>query len=577
MVTVLLHCFTLFLALLFPVYSYITLLESITRQRDIILVVSYIAPFISDSSPSCGKPQAREVRAHPIQFKYDDHHSVYAECVVDVRDTRRVELAVWWLQVVGARSLSLEGAECLSPDDIQRTLCALLTEKSFAPAGSPLPFVLEELTCRNNDNFNDEGRLFSALKCCQRLRKLPMEHYHLSSLNGIDKLTGLEVLQMNCAGVSTLDPVARCTRLHTVHLGDRSKLTCFKPLGKLKYLTCLSGERMWLMDFTELRECAALRRLGVPLSSTLSLLKGAELMPLLTHLDLSYSIVTDLTPLSGCRHLQNICLNSATELDSLEGLQKVATLTTLDLSYTKVKCLRPLQDLPLLHTLCLIQCTNIHSLEGLERMTQLTDLNLSYTKVCDLHPLQNNTRLRKLVLKNTPVDSLDALKRMTKLTHLDLSRSRVRSLKALRDCTQMRQLSADFCPIPSLEGLEKMADLTDLDLTDTQVEGLSALRVCKRMERIVLSGLCQVRLLDVIKDMVSLKELSLASTEVCDLRPLKNCVQLESLDLQHCYVLRSLVGVERLPKLQRIYWSAYAKGADFSAIPEERRDIIIYA
>ena len=133
------------------------------------------------------------------------------------------------------------------------------------------------------------------------------ENPELESLEGLDRLTGLQHLQLSNTGVRNLAPLAGLRQLKTLNLWQ-TRVNDLSPLARLLRLQSLD---LW---YTPVSDLTPLARLAELESLNLEFCKGVtDLTPLaglhrMRHLEVAGTSVTDVAPLAGLGALQHLSL-----------------------------------------------------------------------------------------------------------------------------------------------------------------------------------------------------------------------------------------------------------------------------
>lgn len=143
-----------------------------------------------------------------------------------------------------------------------------------------------------------------------------------------------------CEMGGTLDPLALCTRLVTVHLGNNEMAGTLEPLSQLVGLrtlklndNCLTG------TLDPLRKCVHLHTAVLSSNKFVGTLEGLGACSELAMLDLAFNeLACDLAPLAGCTALETLLLSGNVNITSsvtpLHGLKQIKKA---DLRSTNVK------------------------------------------------------------------------------------------------------------------------------------------------------------------------------------------------------------------------------------------------
>jgi hypothetical protein len=220
-------------------------------------------------------------------------------------------------------------------------------------------------------------------------------------------------LALNLRETTAFDPVAVCSRLEWLSLGQtssrRPSLGFLRDLPKLERLSVEGHDR----DFEVVSELRSLRRLDLRTPRVKSLEPLVD-HPALELLTISFGGIRDLTPLPRIPRLRGLALYQVRKLDSgdLEPLRQCERLETLSLG-----ALRNVEHLDAtpdgVHLLVLERLLGLATLRHLGRLRRLEQLFMTEARPADRRldvlPLE---RLRHLVVGDVyPQEQLDAVER----------------------------------------------------------------------------------------------------------------------------------------------------------------------
>jgi Leucine-rich repeat (LRR) protein len=183
----------------------------------------------------------------------------------------------------------------------------------------------------------------------------------ITSLDGIDNLTGLTTLWIRANAISDITPLAELTGLTSLSLAA-NQISDVEPLRLLTQLTFLAiNENGAIADIDAL--------------SGLTSLAGT--------LWLGSNAITSLAPLSG---LTDLAVINAwdNELTSLDGLETLTGLTNVSVHTNRITDVSALADLPALRAVTLRANPDLEDIQPLIANAALgtgTDVNLSGTSV----------------------------------------------------------------------------------------------------------------------------------------------------------------------------------------------------
>lgn len=195
---------------------------------------------------------------------------------------------------------------------------------------------------------------------------------------------------------------------------------------------------------------------------------------------------------------------------------------------------------PALVTQLCARALGIRRLGGIEQLAELRWLDLSDNPLASVAELRANTKLRRLILKNTSTSTLRGLDGLPELEDLDLYGSRVIAIPELAGLG-LRSLDLGQCIVPDLD-----------PLATTKLESLTLgnprLHVPRRS---LYSSHDPLRLdLSAIRRLSSLRQLRLYGLHLSSVTVLRELVKLEELVLDHCVFGDQLRELPELPRLE---------------------------
>jgi hypothetical protein len=315
-----------------------------------------------------------------------------------------------------------------------------------------------------------------SLSCLRRSTTLKFRELDNASLQGLEEMPSLELLDLEKTAVDDVRSLAGCHALRKLKLAGSSVtgmgIIGLERIATLEVLNLAGCRHITLVS--SLRHCTALCELvldgtcvtdagiaGLECIVTLTKLSlvrcnfitsvsSLRHSPSLRELNISYMRVTA----AGTEGLDEIgtlqCLKAGgrTQLDA-STLRRCRSLHEVDLSITGVSDAIPaaLADVSTLETLSLSFCREIHGVSALARSVSLRELHLNFSAVCnaDIVGLERIPSLTSL--------SLYSCESITNVTNLFLS-------KSLRGLV----LSASSVTDAGLVGLEMAPALEFIDL-----------------------------------------------------------------------------------------------------------------
>ena len=274
----------------------------------------------------------------------------------------------------------------------------------LAAVSTPTRFPDPRLEAAVRDALDGAGRTFLPAEL-ERITELDAEERGITSLEGIEQLANLAVLNLRGNHVADLTPLSGLPRLRHLSLRDNGIVDLEAVnLGALVSLPELRS--------LDLRHNRGLSHPESPDDhdriTDISVLAGFEQLEVL---DLADNHITDILPLAGLTRLRHLDLRynplafedlaaiaSLTQLEylnlretgttGLNGIQELRSLGYLNLhSNSDIASIAPIAGLPRLHTLILRGVPVGREIDILETLSSLVHLNLRDAGVTDLTPL----------------------------------------------------------------------------------------------------------------------------------------------------------------------------------------------
>jgi hypothetical protein len=250
-----------------------------------------------------------------------------------------------------------------------------------------------------------------SLAGCRVLRELRLTGtlVHDVGIIGLERIATLEVLNLaDCSEITSVTGLRHCTALRELILGRTSVtdagiagLECIVTLTKLSLVYC-----EFITSVCSLRHSPSLHELNISYTAvTAAGTTGLDEIGTLQSLKACGRVQLDASTLRRCRSLREVDLSESDVIDAvLAALADVSTLVTLKLS----ACFQ-LRDVSALARSVSLRELNLSltavsdtGIAGLERIPSLTSLSLSSCgSIADVANLFRSKSLRKLVLSAT--------------------------------------------------------------------------------------------------------------------------------------------------------------------------------
>ncbi|MBQ6431724.1 MAG: leucine-rich repeat domain-containing protein [Oscillospiraceae bacterium] len=160
---------------------------------------------------------------------------------------------------------------------------------------------------------------------------------------------------------------------------------------------------------------------------------------------------------------------------------------------------------------------------------QITELTLP-DDVSVYDDLVNFTKLKTLVIHDSPLDSCGFLAAMPELTTLDLSGCMLspEDIEMIGALPLLCNLRLSGCGLTNISSLSALVDLEDLDLSYNSISDINALNGMKYLRQLNLRSNA-VASLESLKYAGKLRVLDISENDIPSLAPLSNCSQMEKL------------------------------------------------
>ena len=432
----------------------------------------------------------------------------------------------------------------------------------------------------------------------EKLEQLHANEKGIKDLTGLEKATGLTVLELNRNRISDLTPLTNLTHLTRLSLYENN-INDITPLTGITKLTVLYLTNNQIRDITPIAELTKMKSLwleGNRISAISSLDKLTELKVLL----LNNNQIRDISSVQNLTHLESLFLHgnpiqdvtplkrllaqnpeletdisaqrpSSTELDPTIPDVNLADLLRVKLSI-ELNDPIPIEKLKTLKKLYISKYRNIKELTGLQNATNLEILHIDENKITDLKPLANLTQLTELWLHCTSISDLTPLANLTKLTKLYKNGNQISDISPLTGLTQLETIAlinnqiTDITPLKGMSNLRnivlsknKITDITPLseltqlryiNLINNQIDDITPLTGMTELTTLWI-GENQIDNLTPLIMLTKLKSLKLGKNNITDIEPLTDLIQLEELDLSRNQI-QNVEPLADLTKLQKL-------------------------
>jgi Leucine-rich repeat (LRR) protein len=305
-----------------------------------------------------------------------------------------VETAVFTVQVESGDGQVAQRALTLTVDPPPVLLATDLCSDHPANAVATFEDASLEMAVRSTLGLASQDDLACAL--LPELTDLTAEGAGITSLEGVQNLTGIALLSLVDNAISDIGPVSGLTSLRDLRL-SQNQITDINAVSGLQELEVLHLSRNAILDTSPVSGLAKLSSLNLQYNGLTTVGPWTGLTSLF-YLELMGNAISDLTPLTGLPALGQLGLED-------NGITDITPLSAL--SYMT-------QHLGLQRN----EITDISPLGG---FTELNGMALTGNAVSDLTPLAGLTGLSGLWLGDNSITDVSALEGLTGLDGLELS------------------------------------------------------------------------------------------------------------------------------------------------------------
>ncbi|CAL6070667.1 Conserved_hypothetical protein [Hexamita inflata] len=162
---------------------------------------------------------------------------------------------------------------------------------------------------------------------------------------------------------------------------------------------------------------------------------------------------------------------------------------------------------------------NLRDINGIQDMTQLTQLNLSLNQISDIRLLASLTNLTSLDLGQNNIECASVLSNVKQLVSLDLSENLITDLSYLRDLVKLQILDVSYNNLKSINDLAALSNIEQLNITQTNTCSIDILAKMTKMTNLLMSS-NQIISIAVLKAFLELYDLRLENNFIQDFEPI---------------------------------------------------------
>ena len=308
-----------------------------------------------------------------------------------------------------------------------------------------------------------EAKSFEDLAKIPYLRKLTMQGFQLENLDFLLSSSRLKILDLTGCTLKpeSLSALATLPALQELVLAETG-LSSIAGLEQVTGLTKLDLHNNTVRNLEVLSGMPKLRQLNLSHNAVTDLTPLGGLTDL-DRLDVSFNALTTLAPLGGCIKLTQIEAGN-NQITDLSGVAGLSLLTYLGMDYNQLTDLSPIAPMIQLATLK-VSNNQLTDLSPLADMTALDALYFSHNQVEALPAWPNGGELRIIDGSNNLLANMDGLAKMEKLSYVYLDYNALTSIDALKDCYKLVQVNVYGNDIKDVSALTEQDVIVNYDPT----------------------------------------------------------------------------------------------------------------
>ncbi|CAL6018187.1 Conserved_hypothetical protein [Hexamita inflata] len=377
----------------------------------------------------------------------------------------------------------------------------------------------EEIT---NFRFTDYINAFKAIfdKCCnivfentpKKLKELSITNSHLTSVEGVQNMTELELVNFNFNDLILIEPIKALTKLKQVFVDGNMlhDLKVIKNLPNFAY-NAIQKQRIAAMD--DYKKI---------LKNQFSEIKAKELMEICkNNQKFDEEFVYDTKMISQLKpHVQgkNLKIINNQDLNSIQFIDQL-NIDELNIQNCQnVTC----QRIPkFISKLIINNCQlTTEKLAGIEQIKQIASLDLGLNALTDnsLNIIAEMKTLVELNLSLNRLENVEKLKQLTLLKQLDLNQNRIKDIPCLNQLINLQNFDGSYNNLSQLS-LQNMNQLKVLNLSNNQIYQIDGLQNLANLAYLNLSY-NQIDSLEFCKDLRHLIDIRVHGNRIKDYSPI---------------------------------------------------------
>ncbi|CAL6040835.1 Leucine_rich repeats-containing protein [Hexamita inflata] len=355
----------------------------------------------------------------------------------------------------------------------------------------------------------------------KNLKELSITNSKLTSVQGVQKMTKLELVDFTNNSLIFIDPIKTLTGLKQVFV-DGNHL---HDLIIIKNLPNFQGNavQMQTAPTNEIyKNC---------LGSEFSEAKVNELLVLFkkNHIfDSQFAHDTNMAT-----HFKQFIVNKTLKICGHDDLKSIKFTDYLDVEELNLQnCYEvtlertPKNIKKLIMNNCLLNTSRIN---GLENMSQVTELNLGLNMLTDdcLEIIGSMNNLQCLDLSINRLENVDKLKQLGNLRALDLNQNFIKTVDCLESLARLQNLDISYNQVSQVKALENMENMKVLNISHNKINSMQCLAKMKNIVSLDIS-FNQIISVEICKDFKMLNDLRTQKNKIQDFSTImshQNCTQ----------------------------------------------------
>ncbi|CAL6025231.1 Leucine_rich repeats-containing protein [Hexamita inflata] len=355
----------------------------------------------------------------------------------------------------------------------------------------------------------------------KNLKELSITNSKLTSVQGVQKMTKLELVDFTNNSLIFIDPIKTLTGLKQVFV-DGNHL---HDLIIIKNLPNFQGNavQMQTAPTNEIyKNC---------LGSEFSEAKANELLVLFKKNHIFDSQFTHDTNMA--THFKQFIVNKTLKICGHDDLKSIKFTDYLDVEELNLQnCYEvnlertPKNIKKLVINNCRLITTRIN---GLAKMSQLTELNLGLNMLTDdcLEIIGSIKNLQCLDLSINRLENVDKLKQLGNLRALDLNQNFIKTVDCLESLAGLQNLDISYNQVSHVKALENMENMKVLNISHNKINSMQCLAKMKNIVSLDVS-FNQIISIEICKDFKMLNDLRTQKNKIQDFSTImshQNCTQ----------------------------------------------------